>query len=178
MKPLRAEINNQRLNKSIDKVFPSLDQMVNYLSLPITYLMQKNATSKQSGTSFDDTMILVQNSASSGGKLNDVKKAEAVKRIIVFVFEAVDPSSKQTEILGHLKQLAASIVKQNSLPANGAIASQQMPAEEETKSVRGKKSRTPIRDWADTSNMIIDSTPLQFTPIPELKSPNFLPAKE
>ena len=89
-----------------------------------------------------------------------------MKRIIVFVFEAVDPSSKQAEILRHLKQLAASIVKQNSPPTSGDFAAQQMPAEEETKSVRGKKSRTPIKDWADTSNMIIDSTPLQFTPIP------------
>ena len=50
-----------------------------------------------------------------------------------------------------------------------------MPVEEETKSVRGKKSRTPIKDWADTSNMIIDSTPLQFTPIPVQKSPDFVP---
>ena len=73
MKPLRADINNHRLNKSIDKIFPSLAQMVDYLSLPITYFMQKNTASKQSGTSFDDTMILVQNSASSGGKLNDTK---------------------------------------------------------------------------------------------------------
>ena len=42
LRPLRADINNQRLSKSIDKVFPSLDQMVDYLSLPITYLMQRN----------------------------------------------------------------------------------------------------------------------------------------
>ena len=111
MKPLRADINNQRLNKSIDKVFPSIDQMVDYLSLPITYLMQKNTNPKQSGISLDDTVIVGQNSGSSGGKSNDSEKAGTVKKIIVFVFEAVDPSSKQEELLGHLKQLAASIVK-------------------------------------------------------------------
>ena len=149
-KPLRVTIgSDQRSSRSIDKAFSDIGQLVGYLAYPIESLMKP----PKAGTfSLDDSIIhntLLNSSGSAAQKYLQDGTIEnpLVQKLAIFIFDN-EPAAKMSELIQKLQLLV-----------------QQKDQQEEEEERKDDAESTPIKNWIDSSRMIIDSTPLNFTPI-------------
>ena len=144
-RPLNIQIGgHKKTNHWTDKVLPNIPALVDYLTMPI----EKVIKAAQDGQPILGLLNETTASAASLKSNQDQSFGTKGRKIALILFEP-DPIQKMNEIVSQLSDTIACQI------GNG-------------EDLEERKEVTPFKNWADSSRMVIDSTPIRLlTPIQE-----------
>ena len=142
-RPLNIQIGgHEKTNHWTDKVLPSIPALVDYLTMPIETVIK----AAQDGQPILGLLNETTASAASLKSNQDQSFGPKGRKIALILFDP-DPIEKINEVVSQLSD---------------AIACQMGYVED----YEERKDATPVKNWADSSRMVIDSTPIRLlTPI-------------